>query len=147
MNILRNKQDRNGIKWALKNWKAAPDTCTDIIGGQMNGYRTTHPQGSTYLRETNDPDQLAHMLEFETNRCGLSAKQFKDRHDVYRDFGHKYFLSMFAEKDHIDFTLTEGDTSESADWTMSNAREILAKLLLLPNESADDARKVLWGIK
>lgn len=134
MNILRDKHGRDGVKWALENWAKDPITCTAIVGGQMNGYRTTHPQGSTYLRETNDPDALAAMCVFELERCGV--RDFVADPARSKDVGAGERVRLFFD-----------DSKTHYSFAVPTFRERLTKLLDLSEGDADGARKVLRGAK
>lgn len=134
MNLLRDRHGRDGVKWALENWAKDPITCAAIVGGQMNGYRTTHPQGSTYLRETNDPDALAAMGVFELERCGVH--EFIADPERSKDVGAGERVCLFF-----------GDSKTHYSFSVPTFRARLAKLLDLPDNDVDGARKVLRSAK
>lgn len=131
MILLRDKHGRDGVKWALENWAKDPITCSAIVGGQMNGYRTTHPQGSTYLHATNDPYSVGQMIEFEAHRCGVTIRGNSYKLD-------KILVYWFVEPD---------DSLCRRTFDLIEARGILAELLDLSEGDAEGARKVLRGTK
>ena len=126
MIILREKYGRDGIKWALEQWSADPITCVAIVGGQMNGYRTTHPQGSHYLRLTNDPGYVAGMLEFELKRCGIQSLVADPKR-----------LPPKPERVSLFF----GNTNSHYRMALPEAREKLLKILGVADNDAKDAQE------